>query len=114
MTVWVNRFSTSSLCVAGDEMKNPFIIGQHVRYMPSHRTDGELREYADCSGLSPRKLYSVTNIEGDFLIVEDDRRDHFCNFQNGDLDYRLGRYDNSWEEQKRRIDEKHDNFFKST
>lgn len=95
-------------------MSNPFSIGQYVKYMPQHRTDGELLEYADRSGLNPRKLYKVFAIEGDLVKFEDGKKDHYLNFKNGHLDHKLGKDDDSWLQQKARLEERHENFYKNT
>jgi len=95
-------------------LSNPFKVGQHVRYMPPHRTDGELYEYAEVSGLKPRKLYVVESVDGERLTLCGGKSEHFSSFKNGDLDYRLGKDDDTWDTQKKRLDDRHDNFYKST
>lgn len=95
-------------------MKNPFFSGQHVKYMPRHRTDGELLEYANATGLNPRKLYEVSEIDGDLVVFKNGKKDHYSNFKNGNLDYKLGKDDDSWIQQKARLEERHKNFYKKT
>jgi hypothetical protein len=90
-----------------------FSVGQRVRYLPPHRTDGEIYEYALHSGLSPRKLYRVIAIEGEAVVVEGGR-DHFTSFKGAELDHKFARDDSWWEAQKKRIDERHKNYFKNT
>ena len=82
--------------------------------MPPHRTDGELLEYANGTGLNPRKLYEVFEIDGDFVVLENGKKDHYSSFKNGELDYKLGKDDDSWHQQKVRLEERHENFYKNT
>ncbi len=82
--------------------------------MPHHRTDGELLEYANSTGLNPRKLYEVFEIDGDLVVFKNGKKDHYSNFKNGDLDYKLGKDDDSWVQQKARLEERHKNFYKKT
>lgn len=94
----------------GIEMSNPFQIGQYVKYMPRHRSEGELYEIAEGSGLWPRKIYSVTAIDGDYLVFSCGGKAHYANFKNGELDHKLGKQDESWREQKARMDARKENF----
>jgi hypothetical protein len=82
--------------------------------MPLHRTDGELLEYANGTGLNPRKLYEVFEIDGDFVVFEDGKKAHYSSFKNGEIDYKLGKDDDSWHQQKARLEERHENFYKET
>jgi hypothetical protein len=91
-------------------MGNPFQIGQYVKYMPRHRSEGELYVIAESAGLWPRKIYSVTAIDGEYLVFSCGGKDHYTNFKNGELDHKLGKQDESWIEQKARMDASKENF----
>lgn len=87
-----------------------FSSGQHVKYMPPHRTDAELLQAADLSGLDPRKLYRVEKVDGETVYIEGGGKDHISSFKNGELEFKQGKVDNSWQEQKQRLIERHANF----
>ncbi|MCZ0867260.1 hypothetical protein O0V09_18845 [Dasania sp. GY-19] len=91
-------------------MSNKFKIGQHVKYMPPYRTVGELLEAAEHDGLEPRKLYVVSAINHDDLVFESGAKVHYTSFKNGELEYKQGKQDNTWQEQKQRLNERHENF----
>lgn len=78
--------------------------------MPSYRTDGELLEAAEHDGLEPRKLYVVSAIEQDVLVFETGAKVHYASFKNGELEHQQGKQDNTWQEQKQRLIERHENF----
>ena len=97
-----------ALCVRRDTIE--FKVGQHVKYMPPYRTESELLQAAELSGLEPRKIYRVKKIDHEILHIEGGGKDHISSFKSGELEAKLGKVDDSWQEQKKRLIDRHANF----
>lgn len=78
--------------------------------MPSYQTDSELLTAAELSGLEPRKLYRVLKVDRSHIYIEGGGKDSISSFKNGELEHKLGKVDNSWADQRKRLLESHANF----
>lgn len=83
--------------------KCPFKIGQHVKFTPPHKGFHDLYLLSEKTGLSPRMIYEIENIlPGGELVLNTGMPTHWKLFKNGELEFKLGKIDDSWDEEKRR------------
>ena len=95
-----------------DDGKCPFKIGQHVKFDPPYKGFHDLNLWFERTGLSPRIIYEIKNIQltGE-LVCNEGLPTEWNVFKNAELDYKLGRIDNSWAEERARYLSKQKNFF---
>ena len=91
-------------------MKPVLEVGRYVKYMPRHRSFGDLSLAAEFSGLSPRMIYKIEQVLDDSVLVVNGGQAHVSDFVDGELEFKLGKIDNSWVSEKERSDSRKANF----
>ncbi|WP_185232302.1 hypothetical protein [Teredinibacter franksiae] len=80
-----------------------FKIGKHVKYMPPYKDMHDLAACAEESGLAPRKIYEIASMTDEGLVnVVGGGSAPISHFVAGELAYKLGKQDNSWNENGRK------------
>jgi len=92
-------------------VKCPFKIGQHVKFDPPSKGFHDLNLWFERTGLHPRMIYEIMDIlpSGE-LICNDGQPTEWNVFKNAELDYKLGRIDSSWVEERERQLSRQNNF----
>lgn len=92
----------------------PFKVGQHVKFDPPYKGFQDLYLASEETGLSPRMIYKIEDItsEGELIFGEGNPASWKL-FKNGELDFKLGKIDDSWAEEKRQQLARKKNFYKA-
>ena len=92
--------------------KCPFKIGQHVKFDPPYKGFHDLNLWHKRTGLSTRMIYEIENIlPNGKLVCNEGVPTEWNVFKNAELDYKLGRIDDSWAEERSRLLLKQKKFF---